>query len=509
MNYLLFEQVKDSNMWSLLSLLLCVTIVWGQAPTTCPPIQGFTGNIIPVVGGDYVVFSLPAVGTTSTYSLAFWYYYPSSLPSPNSNSGIVSLSTQSCDGQEMDIISANAFLNYAIAVTACNAAFNYITQGGQQVYYDLDVWQHIVVTVNGNTIVAYKNGVALDPTTGSYTVLPSFLGIGIRAMNGDRGSGYVTDVRYYANQVLTASQVTTVMTSVTPVSAQSFIVDGTVDTNGCLVDKASGNSACFALGGKVIPCPKTCNQTGTFRTQSDGDWGDQCSEGFATGCYRDSMFAQCFPSGLSVGCSCASRTVQNCFNMQFSSSADISNYLPQLGAPGSLDQSYLNPSNPPPISTSSGNFGGQVTALALSLGFSSCDSNFHSDCTGLGDLFVCDRRCECQKRNSCQRNSGSCQNIRYAADDSVMISRNNVNTPDGKPIYPNCEQYYGWTISAIFQKASNVLGDCDSSCPPGNSDPTCDQSHLNSCLTFINQAFIFGKTLDDVSSGTIFKEGSC
>jgi len=247
-----------------------------------------------------------------------------------------------------------------------------------------------------------------------------------------------------------------------------------------------------------------CSSAGIFRTQSDGDWGDKCNEGFATGCYRDANFARCFPTGLTVGCTCEQRSPTVCYNMQFSASTNIANYLPQLGAPGSLTQSYINPSNPPPISTNSGTFGGQVTALALSLGFSSCDPTFHSDCSALQDLVVCDKRCECLKRNSCRRNSGSCQNLR-----SVEASRNNVNTPDGKAIYANCEQYHGWTIGAIFAKASNVLGGCDTTCPPGNSDPTCDQSHLNSCVTFINQAFIFGKTLDDIASGTIFKKGSC
>jgi len=47
-----------------------------------------------------------------------------------------------------------------------------------------------------------------------------------------------------------------------------------------------------------------CSQNGNFRTQSDGDWGDKCSEGFATGCYRDAHFGSCFPSGLTVGCTC-------------------------------------------------------------------------------------------------------------------------------------------------------------------------------------------------------------
>jgi len=197
--------------------------------------------------------------------------------------------------------------------------------------------------------------------------------------------------------------------------------------------------------------------------------------------------------------------------MFFNSSTSISNYLPQLGAPGSLDHNYDNPSNPPPISTPSGTFGGQVTALALSIGFSVCDPTFQTDCMAFTDLYVCDRRCECQKRNNCRRNSiGSCQNLRYAEDGSaIILSRNNVNSPDGKPLYSNCEQYYNWTIAEINQKANDVLGQCDPACLPGNSDPNCDQSHLNSCITFINQAFIFGKNLEDVASGTLFKKSSC
>jgi len=192
--------------------------------------------------------------------------------------------------------------------------------------------------------------------------------------------------------------------------------------------------------------------------------------------------------------------------MEFTSSANIANYLPQLGAPGSLDQSEINPSNPPPISTNSGTFGGQVVALALSIGFSSCHPGFHTNCMALEEIYVCDNRCEdCKKRNICNQ----CNNLRKAKDDISVVTKNNVITPDGKPIYANCEQYYSWTISAIFEKASNVLGGCDLSCPPGNSDPNCDQVHLDSCVTFINQAFIFGKTLDDVASGTLFKKSPC
>jgi len=279
-----------------------------------------------------------------------------------------------------------------------------------------------------------------------------------------------------------------------------------------------------------------CNTTnGTFHTQSEGDWGDKCSQGFQTGCYRDDNFASCFPNGLSVGCSCPSKKSGECLNLLFTSSDAVSNYLPQLGQPAVLDQSYVNPSNPPPISTPAGNFGGQVTALTLSLGFESCDPTFHTACASVGSLYICDNRCEACKRNSnsCKRNTATnCVYVNARNGDegnAELEQRNN----DGKPQYANCEAFYGQTVYQVFQTASNVLGGCapcskrteerncvrnsgcrknpkrNSCCVDQSSDPSCDPVVLNDCITLINQAFIFGKTLNDVDSGQLFQGSPC
>jgi len=275
--------------------------------------------------------------------------------------------------------------------------------------------------------------------------------------------------------------------------------------------------------------------SGTFHTQSEGDWGDKCSEGFQTGCYRDSNFASCFPDGLSVGCSCPSKKSGECLNLLFTSSTAVSNYLPQLGTPAPLDHSYVDPSNPPPISTAAGNFGGQVTALALTLGFESCDPTFHTACASVASLYICDNRCE-----SCKRNSNSCKrntvtncvfvNARNGDEDGQELEQRNS---DGKPQYANCEAFYGQTVGQVFQTASNVLGGCapcskrmeerncvrnsgcrknpkrNSCCVDQSPDPSCDAVVLNDCIALINQAFIFGKTLNDVDSGLLFQGSPC
>jgi hypothetical protein len=342
---------------------------------------------------------------------------------------------------------------------------------------------------------------------------------------------------------------------------------GTVSnpTTGTTHNPTTGTTATTATTGSTGTTENPCVMAnGTYRTQSEGDWGDSCALGFETGCYRDATFATCFPNGLTVGCPMCSQYGGGgaCgLNLHFTSSAAIQNYLPQLGAPNMLDHDYVNPSNPPPISTASGNFGGQVTALALSLGFSACDNHFHTECASLGDLYVCDNRCEACKRNSdtCSRNTQvHCQfvNDRYLDDEEGTLNTKNNDQSTGKPQYPNCEAFFGMQISQIFQAASQTLGGCsncaakreaqmadrnnqncvrnsacrknpnrntqtcsrNSSCKKNSdccccvdqsTEPLCDPVVLNNCITLINQAFIFGKTLNDVDSGQLFKEQQC
>jgi hypothetical protein len=72
------------------------------------------------------------------------------------------------------------------------------------------------------------------------------------------------------------------------------------------------------------------------------------------------------------------------FEMSFDSATAVMAYIPTPGSPGPLDSDVLDPTT-----TSSGIFGGDVTALALDVDFG--DANLLTDTTGVafGDLSVC------------------------------------------------------------------------------------------------------------------------
>ena len=124
--------------------------------------------------------------------------------------------------------------------------------------------------------------------------------------------------------------------------------------------------------------------------------------------------------------------------MLFTNSSALDDYLPQLGEPATLRQSYVNPPKyvGPRGRTAAGIFGSQVTALALNLAFERCDPSFTDGCSYLSDLYVCDVP-------SVFRLSGA-----------------------------NCFNYFNWTVEEIFQKAEVALsGVCSanvSSCAATN-----------------------------------------
>jgi fibro-slime domain-containing protein len=226
----------------------------------------------------------------------------------------------------------------------------------------------------------------------------------------------------------------------------------------------------------------SCNQTsGYYRTQSEGDWGDVCPA-FTSGCYRDAHFPKCFPNGLTVGCVCSSgskktdSTACSGFNLHFTNSSTISDFLPQLGYPDILTQDWVDPpskSQGRPISTSAGNFAGQLTALALSIGFDNCDPTFSTVCKKLQDLFICDQRVDpcdpgvCKRNNNCRKNNG-CEARRY--------KKNGSDVDDGKPKWRNCVPYYGWTIKEIFDASNDAIGGCGACAPftpPAPQNPQC------------------------------------
>jgi hypothetical protein len=107
------------------------------------------------------------------------------------------------------------------------------------------------------------------------------------------------------------------------------------------------------------PCTVTgdCPTTGQFCTYTMGGWG-AVPHGGNPASKLAANFAAGFPNGVFVGTSPS-------FNMTFTTAQAIQDYLPAGGTSGALTTNLVNPT-----STSAGNFGGQVTALALAVGLS-------------------------------------------------------------------------------------------------------------------------------------------
>lgn len=114
----------------------------------------------------------------------------------------------------------------------------------------------------------------------------------------------------------------------------------------------------LVLSTSLFAQPNPCHPEGC-RTQTQGGWGANCNGG-NPGCLRDQYFASVFPNGLEVGIPGV-----NGYSIFFSNSNAVRVFLPVGETPSSLPQDYTNPTSIP-----NGVFAGQVTALAISVGFS-------------------------------------------------------------------------------------------------------------------------------------------
>lgn len=173
----------------------------------------------------------------------------------------------------------------------------------------------------------------------------------------------------------------------------------------------------------VVFAQEPCVPTGC-RTQTQGGWGNNCA-GNNPGCYRDAHFATAFPSGLTVG---GSHTIH------FSSANAVRLFLPAGSTGGSLTSNHTDPA-----STEAGVFAGQVTALALSLGFSEAGLEGFCD---LGNLYYL-----------------------------------SVLPVNGSP-------FSGMTVYQLFALANDVLGGDLSGLPLGTT-----LSNLNDVITAINENY--------------------
>jgi hypothetical protein len=166
--------------------------------------------------------------------------------------------------------------------------------------------------------------------------------------------------------------------------------------------------------------------TGLFRTQTQGGWGAK-SAGENAGYFLETYFALAFPDGLIIGSASA-------FTAEFLDAETIGEFLPAGGIPGPLQTMYEDP-----LWTEAGVLAGQVTALALNVGFDNYAPDFGSSIISLGDLLVADLESPC----------------------------------------------YGWTVSEVLSKANAIIGGSD-------LDLTYDE--INECVSQINENFVDGVT---------------
>jgi hypothetical protein len=115
--------------------------------------------------------------------------------------------------------------------------------------------------------------------------------------------------------------------------------------------------------------PGLCEpENNQFCTYTQGGWGATPNGGNPAALLANN-FAAAFPSGLVVG---------NGFTMTFTAANKVQAYLPAGGPASVLTSSLINPT-----SSSAGIFGGQVTALTISLGMSGVGTP-----AGLGSVTV-------------------------------------------------------------------------------------------------------------------------
>lgn len=133
------------------------------------------------------------------------------------------------------------------------------------------------------------------------------------------------------------------------------------DNNGC-----SAESFCEII---YVPC------NGQFRTQTMGGWGQCHQTGNNPGTYLAQNFALAFPNGLTVGC--------GTYSIHFSNSTAICEFLPSGSNPRALNANYTDPAG-----SYKNVFAGQVTALAVSLGFDAYDAGFGSSSSLLSNQII-------------------------------------------------------------------------------------------------------------------------
>jgi len=141
------------------------------------------------------------------------------------------------------------------------------------------------------------------------------------------------------------------------------IVDG-IDLQSCSTIEVSGSTTC-------TPGAPGCGwSAGDMLTHNQDSYGTSTAAGAALLGVR---FGNVYPSGLVVG---------GTNTMQFTSATAVVNYLPAVGGASGLTLNLINP-----LSSSSGQLGGDVVTLQLNVDLS--DAGFLTSTVPLGSLYFC------------------------------------------------------------------------------------------------------------------------
>jgi hypothetical protein len=143
-----------------------------------------------------------------------------------------------------------------------------------------------------------------------------------------------------------------------------------------LPDSPDGEILSCGRGGGAQEPPPTL-ECGQFRTQSQGGWGAY-PYGNNSGTYLHAHFSDAFPAGLKIGCD------ENGHSISFTSAASITKFLPSSGYPSILSVDVTDPQYGAVRSV----LAGQVTALALNVGFDFYDEDFSPAEEKLGNLSI-------------------------------------------------------------------------------------------------------------------------
>ena len=141
--------------------------------------------------------------------------------------------------------------------------------------------------------------------------------------------------------------------------------------NSFFITVSGSNVTNILFGDKVKPTPEPCDLT-KYKTYTQDQWCMEPAKSLLM-----NHFNHVFPSGMKIG------DAGSPYSVIFTNANALKNFMPQIGAAGQLNMSYVNPTT-----TTAGQFAGNVAALALNVAFNDSGLLGSTTTTKLGNLVV-------------------------------------------------------------------------------------------------------------------------